>query len=348
MNPTAIGRVGDLALKLGGTLKDAALAYVTYGTLAPDGRNAILLTHGYTSSHLFAHRPDSADKPGADKGAAEGSWAALVGPGAAIDTDRYFVVSSNMLGSSYGSTGPATPDPATGKPYGPSFPELTLADMVTAQRRLLDRLGVRELIAVVGPSYGGFQAFAWGVEFPGFARGIAPVVSAPKARADSDPQGLERRLAGDPNWNGGWYYDKGGIAPTMAGLRAETLRRYGVEASLAARLPDKAARDAEIKRQAEAWAAEFDGHSLLALGRCSRRFDATPDLARITAKVLYVLSSTDFLFPPTLAPGVMAALARAGVDARYHLLESPHGHLASGTDALKWAPALREFLRALD
>jgi len=106
MPDTVYASIGDLALRHGGVLRDARLAYVTHGTLAPDGRNAVLLTHGYTSSHLFA-----------DGGAAaEGSWSALVGPGRAIDTDRCFVVSSNMLGSSFGSTGPGSPDPATGRP----------------------------------------------------------------------------------------------------------------------------------------------------------------------------------------------------------------------------------------
>jgi len=342
VGPTLIAPVGAMKLALGGALPDAALAYATYGKLAADGRNAILLTHGYTSSHLFAHR-----RADTGKGAAEGSWATLVGPGAAIDTDRYFVVSSNMLGSSYGSTGPASIDPATGRPYGPTFPELTLSDMVEAQRRLLERLGVRHLVAVVGPSYGGFQAFAWGVEHPGMMDAIVPVVSAPRARADSDPDALARRLAGDPNWNGGWYYDKGGIGATMALLREETLRRYGVEQELAARMPDPAARDAEIRRQAQEWARAFDGHSLLVLGRCAKRFDVTPRLDRIKAKLLYVLSTTDQLFPQSLAPEVMAMLARAGVDARYHALESPHGHLASGTDAGKWAPALKAFLDGL-
>lgn len=343
MNETRIGRVGDLDLALGGKLRNAELAYVTYGALAPDGRNAVLLTHGYTSSHLFAHH----HRAGGRAGASEGSWGALVGPGRTIDTDRYFVVSTNMLGSSYGSTGPKSIDPETGKPYGPTFPELTLADMVAAQRRLLDQLGVKRLVAVVGPSYGGFQAFAWGVQYPDFMAGIAPVVSAPKARADADTEALAKRLATDPNWNDGWYYAKGGIAGTMSDLREETLRRYGVEQELLPRIPGKAARDAEIRRQADAWARDFDGHSLLVMGRCSKRFDATPELGRIKAKVLYVLSSTDALFPPSLEPAVMGALKRAGVEARYHLLDSPHGHLASGTDALKWAPALQAFLTEL-
>src|SRR5258705_5145626 len=148
MTETSIGSIGDLPLRHGGVLRDAGLAYVTYGALAPDRRNAVLLTHGYTSSHRFA-------EGGA---AAEGSWAPLVGPGRAIDTDRFFVVSSHMLGSSYGSTGPASIDPRTGRAYRPDVPPITLGDIVTAQRRLLGQLGVRELAAVGRPSYRGFQA----------------------------------------------------------------------------------------------------------------------------------------------------------------------------------------------
>lgn len=339
MSETKIAQIGDLPLQLGGALKKAELAYVAYGKLAKDGRNAILLTHGYTSSHLFAH---------STTGASEGTWGALVGPGKPIDTDRYFVVSSNMPGSSYGSTGPKSIDKASGRIYGPNFPELTLGDMVNAQRKLLDQLGVKRLVAVIGPSYGGFQAFAWGVQYPTFMDGLVPVVTSPASRTDSDPAALEERLATDPNWNGGWYYDKGGIGPTMAALREETLRKYGIEAELTPKFPDKAQRDAEIKRQAEKWAGEFDGNSMLVLGRCARRFNVTRNLDRIKAKLLYVLSSTDQLFPPTLAPKVMALLKQSGVDAQYFQLESPHGHLASGTDAKKWAPALDKFLRGLD
>src|ERR1700733_9205641 len=115
-DPTRFAAIGDLPLAQGGTLRDARLAYVTYGRLAPDGGNAILLTHGYTSSHLFA-----------DGGAAasEGSWSELVGPGKAIDTNRFFVVSSNMLGSAFGSTAPMSVDPASGREHGPDFPEIT-------------------------------------------------------------------------------------------------------------------------------------------------------------------------------------------------------------------------------
>ena len=333
---TAFQEIGDLQLRLGGVLRSPRLAYITRGRLAADGRNAVLLTHGYTSSHSFIE---------GGSGASEGGWSDLVGPGLAIDTDRFFVVSSNMLGSSFGSTAPRSTNPATGRPYGPDFPPITLSDIVAAQRRLLDALGVRELHAVVGPSYGGFQAFTWGVEHPDFLRGLVAAVSGLTAPRSLDPTPLAARLAEDPNWNGGHYYDRpGGVLATMMAVREETLRRYGLDDELAPRLPDKAARDAEIRRRAREWAEAADAHSLLVLGRALDHYDLRDALGRIRASVLYVLSRTDRLFPPTLATEVMPALAAAGIRATYAEIDSEHGHLASGTEAAKWAPALRAFL----
>ncbi len=336
---TILGQIGDLSLERGGVLANARLAYVTYGRLAPGGKNAVLLTHGYTSSHMFAHPTGAVSS--------EGSWADLVGPGRAIDTNRFFVVSSNMIGSAYGSTAPMTFNPATGRAYGPDFPAITLTDIVTAQKRLLDLLGVKHLAAVVGPSYGGFQAFGWGITFPDFMDGLVPAVTAPRRPDDRGPDALEARMATAPNWNGGHYYEAGGIRATMADIREETLRRYGAEAELAPQYPEKAALHAAIRARAEAWADAFDGHSLLVLGRVLQGWDATPHFNRIKARVLYVLSRTDALFPPSLAPGVMADLAAAGVAAEYVEIDSEHGHLASGTDAAKWHGALRRFMNAL-
>lgn len=330
--------VGDLELELGGILRSVALAYVTYGSLAPDGRNAVLLTHGYTSSHRFAE---------AGSAASEGSWSELVGPGKPIDTDRYFVVSSNLLGSSFGSTGPRSLDPATGRPYGPDFPAITLKDMVTAQRRLLDRLHVTGLVAVAGPSYGGYQAFAWGIDYPDFVRGLVAVVTGLRPPKGFDTARLRDRLAADPEWNGGRFYAAGGLVKAMSLLRQDTLRTYGIEAQLLARFPEPAARAGEIERLALAWAESFDPHSLLVLGDALQRFDGVPDAGRIRAKTLYVLSRTDAAFPPSLAAEVMPVLRAAGVDAEYAEIDSPHGHLASGIDAGKWAPTLRSFMGGL-
>ena len=334
-------KIRDFKLQGGTVMPEVTIAYETYGTLAPDGRNVVLLTHGYTSSQHMAGR----------KGAngAEGSWDGLVGPGKAIDTDRLFVVSSNMLGSSFGSTNPAFKNPATGKPYGPDFPDITLVDIVNAQKALLDELGVKHLVAVAGPSFGGYQTFQWGVTYPEFMDGLVAVVSAPKGSGgEAAVKTLVEQLAKDPNWNGGWYYDKGGVTGTLTEMRVATLKRYGIDEQLAAKFPDKEAREAEIKRRAETWSKVFDANSLVVLRKASVRYDAAKDMPRIKAKVLYVLSRTDKVFPPSIAPDVMAKLKAAGVSADYFEIDSDFGHSASGLDAAKWAPRLKTFMAGLE
>jgi homoserine O-acetyltransferase len=332
-------KFADFSLRGGDVLPEVALAYVTRGQLAADGRNAILVTHGYTSGPAMI-------EPGA--GSSEGAWSTLVGPGAPIDTDRYFVVCSNMLGSSYGSTNAASVDPRTGKPYGSRFPKISVADIVAAQKRLLEHLGVTHLRAVVGPSYGGFQAFQWAVTFPDFMDGIAPVVTSPLPPQSDRVQALSAWFEKDPNWDGGDYYDKGGVHETLTALRVDTLTRYGLLASLSERLPAPGAAEAELRRIASGWADVFDANSLFILGGAMGTYDITPDYGLIKVPVLYVLSRTDALFPPDLAPRVIADLKAAGVDATYFEIDSEHGHLASGADADMWAPALRGFIGKLE
>lgn len=332
----------DFRLESGTLLPELTLAYERYGRLAADGRNAILITHGFTSSQHAAGRYSPADQ-------AAGWWSGLIGPGKAIDTTRYFVVASNMLGSSYGSTAPASLDPKSGRRYGPDFPEITLGDIVGAQKALLDALGVGQLVAVAGPSFGGYQAFQWAVTYPDAMRGIVAVVSAPKGSGGPEAvETLRARFAADPSWYAGWHYDHGGIVQTMTALRVETLQRYGTGELLARTIADPVARDAELRRQAAAWARDFDPNSLLTLRRASVRFDVERDLARIRARVLYVLSRTDKLFPPSIAPAVMDRLAQAGVTASYVELDTELGHVASGPEWAAWGPRLRSFLEELD
>jgi homoserine O-acetyltransferase len=333
--------IRNLPLQNGQVVPEAKIAYETYGRLAPDGRNAVLLTHGYTGSHHFAGRnPANNNQPG--------SWDGLVGPKKAIDTDRLFVVASNMLGSSFGSTNGASRNPATGKPYGPDFPAITVHDIVAAQKELLDHLGVRHLVAVAGPSYGGYQAFQWAVQYPDMMDGVVPVVSAPRAQnAERRLAELLARLASDPEWNGGWYYDRGGVKRLLTEMRIETLKGYGIEEQLAPAYPDPAAREAAIRVRAEEWARNWDANSLVILRRATIGFDTLKDFGKIRAKVLYVLCRTDRSFPPALAEEVMPAFAAAGVDARYFEIDSEMGHLASGPEHAKWSPVLREFLASL-
>jgi homoserine O-acetyltransferase len=334
--------IRDLRLANGEVMPEAVIAYETYGTLAADGRNAVLLTHGFTGSHHFAGRnPANGDQPA--------SWDGLVGPGKAIDTDKLFVVASNMLGSSFGSTNAASRNPKTGEPYGPDFPHIAIRDIVGTQKSLLGALGVEHLVAVAGPSYGGYQGFQWAVAYPDFMDGIVAVNTAPWASANTDKQLAEvtAKLAVDPGWHGGHYYGRGGAKGALTDIRVETLKRYGIEANLAPRFPDPAEREAAIRKTAVDWAEKWDAHSLIILRRALLGFDTRPDFAKIRAKVLYILCRSDNLFPPKIAPDVMRALAAAGVEARYFELDSDLGHSSAGPEHAKWSPTLREFLAPL-
>jgi homoserine O-acetyltransferase/O-succinyltransferase len=175
-----------------------------------------------------------------------------------------------------------------------------------------------------------------------------PAVTAPKnIGSPHATQLLIDRLAKDPNWNGGWYYDRGGVAATLVQMRVDTLKNYSIDAQLVDRHPKPAARKAAILDLARPWAAAFDANSLVVLRRALETYDTTGSFDRIKARVLFVLSRTDKLFAPSLAPGVMGALKTAGVDARYVEIDSEFGHLASGADGEKWAPALAAFMAEL-
>lgn len=333
--------IKNFRLQSGTVMPEVTIAYRTLGRLSPERDNVVLVTHGNTSG------PQMID-PGGPTG--EGSWSEIVGPGKAVDTDRYFVVCPNMLGSSYGSTNAASINPLTGRRYGSNFPDITVGDIVASQRLMLDALGIAKLLAVVGPSYGGFQAFQWAVDYPEAMRGIAAVVSAPfvpRERSEGNLLHLRATLAKDPRFNHGDYYDQGGVLESMIQIRTTTLKTYGIEVRLRDTMSDSDAIEAAIREEATQWARGFDANCLLILAKALRSFDVTKEFNKIRAKVLYVLSRTDRLFPPKLAPDVLAGLKAAGVNADYFLLDSEYGHSASGRDAQKWTPRLRQFMESL-
>ncbi len=326
----------NFALELGGALAELTLAYETYGTLNAAADNAILLCHGYTSN------PHAA-------GDGAGWWHNLIGPGRAINTDHYYVICSNMIGSAFGSTGPGSPDPATGAPYGRGFPEITTGDMVSAQALLLDDLGVGQLAAVVGFSYGGYLTFQWGVSHPDRMRALVPVATWNKSRGGVESIiEIEDRFAQCPGWNGGDYYgreEESGVRDMLVSLRVETLRGYGVDRALADRLGSEAAANEGLEKLGRQWAGQFDANALIVLRRAAVLFNAWDNAANIKAPLLYVLSNTDQRFPASeLAKPTMAHLLASGVDASYVEIDSPYGHLAPTEDWQKWAGDLEAFL----
>ena len=324
----------DFTLASGELLAAPLTAYRSMGRLNAEGTNAVLVLHGYTTG------PTMLDP---DANVAEGSWSELVGPGKPIDTDRWFVVCPNMLGSCYGSTGPASLDPATGQPYGPAFPDLALADIVGVQKQLLDALGVKRLAAVTGPSFGSYQAFQWAVSHPDMVERVVAAVGAPYHPA---PPGAARAildgLARDPGWDAWCAGDRDALFGRLVAMRTDTLERYGVDAELAPRFPDRAERAQEIGRLAREWAGAFEPMSLVVLMRAAESFDLRGRLGAIRAPVLYVLSRTDPVFSPQLAARVAQLPGTDGWS--YVELDSDKGHFASGADAALWAEDLRRFM----
>ncbi|PIW28354.1 MAG: hypothetical protein COW30_07685 [Rhodospirillales bacterium CG15_BIG_FIL_POST_REV_8_21_14_020_66_15] len=326
---------GDFALSTGATLPDLSIAYETWGTLNAAGDNAILLCHGYTN---YPHA--TGDETG---------WAVnLVGPGKAVDTDRYFVVCSNMLGSAYGTSGPASTNPATGRPWGPDFPKYTTADMVEAQRLLIDHLGIGQLKAVMGYSYGGHLTFRWGATHPERMRALVPIAGVIERKTTpAQVQAIRDRYARCPGWNGGHYYGRemdGGVFARMAEDRIERLTNYGIGTHLADTVGDPAECARIIRERAEKWAKEFDANSLYILYEAGIGSDVTPMSGNIKAPLLNVLADTDSVVDVALGRPTVDSLKSKGVEAEFHELKTRYGHAGPMIDARLWEGKLREFL----
>lgn len=332
-----------LHLRSGGALERFTLAYETYGTLNRDRSNAILICHalsgdahvaGYHSSH-----PD--EKPG--------WWDEAVGPGKMFDTDRYFVICSNVIGGCQGSTGPSSLAP-DGQPYGLRFPAVTVADMVAAQRHLLDHLGIPRLFAVAGGSMGGMQALQWAVDFPDRVGAVIFVASTPRSSAQHIAFNETGRQAiyADPNWNNGDYY--GGPAPTSGLAVARMLahitymsetsleHKFGRDLHAGERIPYTFARpefsvESYLAYQGDKFVRRFDANSYLYITKAIDYFDIGADygslraaLERTRAPFLVTSFSSDWLYPASQAQELVGALRELGRDVEYHHVEAPFGH----------------------
>lgn len=323
----------DFKLSSGEILPELEIAYETWGTLSADGSNAILLCHGYTN-HPHA---------GGDQ---DGWFDNLMGPGKAVDTDKYFVVCSNMLGSAYGTTGPASINPDTDKPYGPDFPKYSTLDMVEVQRTLIDALGIKQLKAVMGYSYGGHLTFLWGATYPDRMRSLVPIAGViERKQTPDDIARVRARFEDCPGWNGGHYYDNepgGGVYEKMVEARMETLTKYGQGTYLTAQGHDLEAASAIIRGRAEEWATQFDANSLWKLYDAGVGSAANP--TAIKAPLMNVLARTDSVVDVALGQPTVDLLKSHGVDATFVEIDTEFGHAGPMLDAHLWADHLRDFL----
>lgn len=345
---------GPWRLQLGGVLDEIEIAYETYGRLNAAGDNAVLVCHALTGdAHPASHHP----------GDVPGWWEGMIGPGRYIDTDRWFVVCSNVLGGCTGSTGAASPHPEDGRPYGLRFPLVTVGDMVRAQQRLVEALGVRRLALVVGGSLGGMQALEWAVTAPHRVERVvamgAPWASSPQAISWNEIG--RQAIMTDPAWAGGAYEGKGparglAVARMLAMLSYRSwedfARRFGRtrpapgDDPVARRAGDYATRlpeghpfglrfeiESYLHYQGEKLVRRFDANSYLYLTRAMDLFDlgahgdqAWERVREAGLRVTVVGIDTDLLYPAEEVRDLHAQLRARGVDAVYREIQSPHGH----------------------
>ncbi|MFZ8900862.1 MAG: homoserine O-acetyltransferase MetX [Ilumatobacteraceae bacterium] len=356
-----------LALDGGGVLDAVEIAYETWGTLNDDASNAVLLCHAWTGdSHAAGRAGPGHPTPG--------WWESIVGPRAAIDTDRWFVVCSNVLGGCQGTTGPSSLDPQTGVAYGSKFPVVTIRDMVRAQARLADHLGIRRWHSVIGGSMGGMQVLEWAVTYPDRVRSIVPIASCLQASAQQIAwESIGRRaILHDPNFRGGDYYDAPAGQGPHRGLSTARMvaqvtfrsdnvfnQKFGrdvVGSDQHSNAP--AEQQFEVERYLEyhgdKLTRRFDANSYLLIGRAMDLHDIARGrggldsaIKRITAPTLSIGIASDMLYPSYQQIQIRDALVAQGVRADYVEIDSPHGHDSFLIDLDQVAPPITRFLESV-
>lgn len=348
----------ELALDNGETLHDVEVAYETYGALNERKSNAILIAHAFTGD-AHAAGTDDEGKPG--------WWASMVGPGKAFDTDRYFVICSNVLGGCRGTTGPSSPDPATGKPYGMSFPVITIGDMVRLQQKLVQSLGITRLMAVAGGSMGGMQALEWAVSFPEAVYACIPIATTGRHTAQQiafNEVGRQAIVA-DPDFQDGSYYDTKPPARGLAVARMVGHITYMSDASMREKFGRRLRGREEfsygfgvdfevesyLRYRGSQFVGRFDANSYLYITKAMDYFDLAAgfpslgaSLERAKCRFLVISFTSDWLYPSYQSLEIANALRSRNHDVTYCELTSTYGHDAFLVDVAEQTGIVRGFL----
>ena len=375
--PQSMHFADALLLRSGASIRAYDLSYETYGQLNADKSNAVLVCHALNASHHVAGV--YLDEAGQVKDKSEGWWDTMIGPGKPLDTDRFFVIGVNNLGSCFGSTGPMQINPDTGEVYGADFPVVTVQDWVDAQARLLDALGIQTLAAVMGGSLGGMQALSWTLQYPARVRHAVVVASAPNLTAENIAfnEVARRAIVTDPDFHGGHFY-RHGVLPKR-GLRiarmighitylsddvmnakfGRQLRRAVTEDGLAG-VYKYSTQDVEfeiesyLRYQGDKFAEYFDANTYLLITRALDYFDPAAQfggdlsraLAQASAKFLLVSFTTDWRFSPARSREIVKALLDNQRDVSYAEIDAPHGHDAFLLDDARYMGLVRSYFQS--
>ncbi len=346
----------DLILESGRRLGPVTLAYETYGALNRDKTNAILVAHALSGDAHAAgfHEGDSAP----------GWWDVMIGPGKAFDTDRYFVICSNVIGGCKGSTGPSSLNPKAGKPYGFGFPVITLADMVEAQRNLVDHLGIGELLCVTGGSMGGMQTLQWVASYGERVRSAIPIAAALKHSPQqiAFDEVVRQAIMADPAWRQGNYYDYGQPEKGLAVARMIGHITFMSETSMEEKFSRKLkngqynfdfAADFEVegylRHRGDNFVRRFDANSYLYITKAMDYFDLSggrliPEGRTIPTRFLVISFKSDWLYPSHQSQEIVRELKMKQVDATYCELPSTYGHDAFLLEVEEQTTLIKHFL----
>ncbi len=355
-----------LKLKCGAELPSFEIVYETYGELNEARSNAVLVCHALNASHhvagVYADDPDNV-----------GWWDNLVGPGKPLDTNRFFVIGSNYIGSCFGSTGPASINPATGKPWGADFPVVTVEDWVAAQAHLADRLGIERFAAIMGGSLGAMQALQWALSFPTRVRHSLVIAATPKLNTQNIAfnEVARQAIMTDPDFHDGHYYEKG-VVPRR-GLRIARmighityLSNEAMMEKFGRLLRNKSALgfnfdidfeiESYLRYQADKFAKYFDANTYLRITKALDYYDPAADfggdlsaaLARAEANFLVISFSSDWRFTPARSREIVKALLDNRRVVSYLEIDAPHGHDAFLMDDPRYFDALRAYFESID